>query len=199
MKKKVVILVKKLWEVYGDTVFSSPMCEIYKVVSRRESVCYGCGEKIANGVEVNKIVVPTKANGGVTLCSKCAKELTTAISFRHTLCANNAEISNNTGSNTVIVTVNNVADIAYLKLYGFNLFANKFYHRITRGNGYTVNGKYILVKCANNALETMRNIKGFYRKDCDIYVNGVKVTSYEEAREACKMNIREDLKENIKK
>ena len=199
MKKKVVILVKKLWELYGDPVFSSPVCEIYKVTSRRESVCCGCGETIANGIDVEKIVVPTKANGGLTLCHKCADELTTAISFRHTLCANNVETSNNTGVNTVIITVNNVADIAYLKLYGFYLFSNKFYHRITRGNGYTVNSKYILVKTANNAQETMRNIKGFYRKDCDIYVNGVKVTSYEEAREACKMNIREDLKENIKK
>jgi hypothetical protein len=180
------ILVNKLLAVYGLPFAFSNTCELYAVKNQRESTCYAGNHSVSAGSEVIRAVVPTKANGGVTICKKCFEKILEEHFFVKTLNNGQTIESDNTGRHTVAVVTDNIADIVYLKLYGFGLFHGRFNGKLTAEN--------LLAKTSVNATETMRNIKPFYDSEtATVYVNGKIAKSYEDARNIAKMKIQEEL------
>lgn len=204
MKKKIinVMLTEKFWDIYGTPILSDENIEVYSdIIASRDCTCYGCNHIISSGVKVNRIITTTKRNGGITFCTDCYNKMFSSMRTEKTLCEIDEEESKNTGHNVIIIVTENPCDVIYLKLYGFYLFNNKFYSQTDQINhkGITYKGKYILVKIANKGTQTMRNLKPFYKEGVNIYVNHIEVNSYEEARKAVSMKIKETLKENLKK
>ena len=179
------LLVNKLLGIYGIALYvSEGVCEIYEVKSSRGCVCYANNHEIPMGTTVNRIVVPAKKNGGVTICKECFEKLLDEKFFAKTLVPHHEkEESKNTGFNQITILTDNLADVCYLKLYGFGAFGKD-------------GDKIRMIKGAVNAEETMRNAKPFYKKEnVTVMVNGKIAHDYEEARAFANMKIREELTE----